>query len=134
MTLKIKLLIITIVLVVAGYFTWQTEEFHKLAFPVKFWADKVEMYKWRIGANKIDIFSSQIEIKKLKLTFDLDIADAVYSAKYDGLTEQQAVEGETEYINEQIRSYERNIYKSQQANHMLRRELKQAAIELSKHQ
>ena len=134
MTLKTKLLIITVVLVVAGYFTWQTETFQKAAFPVKYWTNEIKSLERVIKFNEGMIFSANISLKKIDLTAELEIADAAYSAESIGLTKQQAVEFEINNIKEEIKHYNNIIEQITEMNKNFNKKLTQATIELSKYQ
>ncbi len=101
MTMKIKLLIVGIIIILIGNSIWESDWFRQKFFPKEYWSEKVIYYEDSIPYLHYMIESSIIELKQSRL-----------DAKFFSFSEKDATE-ETKFsielYKEMIRDNEKNL-------------------------
>jgi hypothetical protein len=121
------------IILVLGYFIWNTETFQREVFPEKYWSKKVEVLKSMTQLDEGMIRDAALELKKKQITMKLEVAQEINSAKSFGMDVEEArkiaierIRSEFEVLKEELKMWREQFKKDKSM-------LEKAKIELSKY-
>ncbi len=115
-TMERKSMTIAIAVVVAGLLVTaalsicETDAFQRQFFPKDYWQKQVRSSQWAIKLTRGTIRNTMIELEKLQMTAELDVAKQVNSAKLIGMDADvvrkiavAGITGKAKFLREEIK-------------------------------
>ena len=92
-----------IALILIGITVWNSNWFHREVFPKEYWSKQVALLEDSIAMDQSMIRDAVIELKKLQLTANLEVAQEINSAKSLGFSTEDARRDAVEMIKMEIK-------------------------------
>ena len=107
--MKSKYFIVGTLLVAASTLLWNSASLQILLNPKEYWSGEINKFKKDISYDQAMIKDSKIEIKIIKLTAKLRIAQEVNFSEFDGFDRPEAANTARQDIREEINMLKEDI-------------------------
>ena len=123
--------LIGIALILVGSTVWNSNWFHKEVFPKEYWSKQVALLEESIVMDQSMIRDAAIELKKLQLTANLEVAQEINTAKSLGFSTEDARRDAVEMIKMEVKDLRDDMEIWKEMLQKDREKLEKARVRLS---